>query len=128
MLRNRSVPDTVVIHVLDYPDVGEAVSGLCSAFGVVERLRIDHHRTQLTVPGGGAIVVTESDATTPTGAAHAVHAAHAAPTAQSVMVRVASADAHLLQASQHGVHVVRPPADQPYGERQYTVIDPSGQS
>jgi uncharacterized glyoxalase superfamily protein PhnB len=37
---NRSMPSSVIIPVLSYPDVREAVDWLCQAFGFVERLRI----------------------------------------------------------------------------------------
>lgn len=119
MLSNQSIPDSVVIPVLGYPTVDEAVSWLCKAFGFVERLRIADHRAQLIVPGGGAMVVTQSDATVANGATHATHA---------IMVRVDNADAHFQRSSQHGAVVVRAPTDQPYGERQYTVVDLGGHS
>jgi uncharacterized glyoxalase superfamily protein PhnB len=42
------------------------------------------------------------------------------------MVRVADVDAHYALASQDGAHIVHPPTDYPFGERQYTADDPSG--
>jgi uncharacterized glyoxalase superfamily protein PhnB len=50
---NRSIPLAVVIPVLVYPDVREAVSWLSTAFGFEERLRIgENHRSQLSVGDG----------------------------------------------------------------------------
>jgi uncharacterized glyoxalase superfamily protein PhnB len=43
-----------------------------------------------------------------------------------VLVRVEDADAHHGQAVRGGARVVSPPADYPYGERQYTAEDPGG--
>ena len=54
---NRSIPSAVVIPVLIYPDVREAVTWLSTAFGFVERVRIgENHRSQLSF-GDGAVIV-----------------------------------------------------------------------
>ncbi|MEP6832781.1 MAG: VOC family protein [Gemmatimonas sp.] len=118
MISNRSIPDSVVIPVLRYPAVPEAVAWLCSAFAFVERLRIADHRVQLHVPGGGAVVVAHS------------HTADGIPVSStdSVMVRVADVDAHCARATQHGATIMNPPTDFPYGERQYSLTDPWGQA
>lgn len=42
------------------------------------------------------------------------------------MVRVDDVDAHHERAEQHGARIVQPPADFPYGERQYTAEDLAG--
>ena len=48
MKPNRSMPSAVVIPVLIYPDVREAVAWLSGAFGFVERLQIgESHRSQM---------------------------------------------------------------------------------
>jgi uncharacterized glyoxalase superfamily protein PhnB len=109
---NRSMPPSVVIPVLSYPDVREAVDWLCRSFGFVERLRIGDHRAQLSF-GAGSLVVTGQPG----------DAGGAGP---SVMVRVADVDAHCGHARQSGARIVSPPTDYPYGERQYTVEDPGG--
>ena len=44
----------------------------------------------------------------------------------SVHVRVDDVDAHHQQAVRAGAHVLNPPTDYPYGERQYTAEDPGG--
>ena len=109
---NRSCPPSTVIPELAYPDVTEAAAWLCQAFGFVERLRIGNHRVQLTF-GDGAIVVTEQRVA-PSGSIQTGH---------STMVRVADVDSHCERAEQSGARIVNPPADHPYGERQYTAVD-----
>jgi uncharacterized glyoxalase superfamily protein PhnB len=109
---NRSIPPSVVIPVLYYPDVREAADWLCRSFGFVERLRIGDHRVQLSF-GAGAVVVAGQ----PGGAGGAGH---------SVMVRVADVDGHCEHARQLGARIINPPTDYPYGERQYTVEDLGG--
>lgn len=113
MRSNRSMPQVTVIPVLSYPDVREAATWLCQAFGFRERLRIGDHRIQLHVGNDGAIVVRQSDV--PAGA-------------DSVMVRVENALAHYEQARRLGAKIVHAPTDQPYGERQYSVVDAWGHS
>lgn len=103
------MPQSTVIPELPYPDVNRAVEWLCRTFGFTMRLRIGDHRAQLNV-ADGAIVVTQ---------------ANAAGT-QRVMVRVADVSAHHARALQCGAHVLGPPTDYPYGERQYSVEDLGG--
>ena len=115
MLANRSMPRCAAIPQLAYPDVS-AVEWLCDAFGFTLRIGMGNHRAQLNV-GEGAIVVTEQRAgeSRPSGE----HAHH-------VMVRVEDVDRHHERSAHHGARIVRPPADFPYGERQYTVEDFAG--
>jgi uncharacterized glyoxalase superfamily protein PhnB len=115
MRPNRSVLVASVIPELAYPEVAEATEWLCRAFGFAERLRIGNHRAQLIL-GNGAIVVTARDT------------APAASDADShgMLVRVDDVDGHFERSKQFGAHIVRPPADHPFGERQYTVEDPGG--
>ena len=110
------MPASTVIPVLAYPDVAEAVAWLSAAFGFTLRLGIGGHRAQLNV-GDGAVVVTGGGSTDPTGAR-----------GDSVMIRVADVDAHCARAQAHGARLVNPPTDYPYGERQYTALDPSGRA
>ena len=119
MLMNRSIPDAAIIPVLRYPDVPAAAAWLREAFGFSERLRIADHRVQMTF-GSGALVVAEgpSSATPPSDPV--------ASKAHSVMVRVADLELHHERAQRAGARIERPPADYPYGERQYTAIDPWG--
>ena len=110
---NRSIPESVVIPVLSYADVGVAVEWLTRALGFVERLRIGAHRAQLSC-GGGSIVVTDGATSSSEGGNH------------SVMVRVADIDSHFERARACGARVLAEPTDQPYGERQYSLLDPGG--
>ena len=111
-MKNRTMPPCAVMPVLVYPDVWQAVDWLCNAFGYVERWEAKGHRAQLLV-GGGAVVVVDGDATGACGA-------------HSMMVRVDNVDAHHAVALLWGARILSPPADYPYGERQYTVEDPGG--
>jgi uncharacterized glyoxalase superfamily protein PhnB len=113
MPANRSIPNASVIPVLSYPDVAAAVAWLCGAFGFAERLRIGSHRVQLTF-GNGALVVRDGGGETASGA--------------SIMIRVDDANAHHARAAERGANIVQPPADHPYGERQYTAVDPWGRA
>jgi uncharacterized glyoxalase superfamily protein PhnB len=110
--RNRSIPESIVMPVLAYADVRAAVAWLGTAFGCAERLRIGEHRAQLVI-GGGHLVAAEL----PRGSA---------PGCSTVLVRVADVDAHHRRAAAAGARILAPPADHPYGERQYTAEDLGG--
>ena len=43
-----------------------------------------------------------------------------------VYIYVADVDAHFEQARATGATIVEPPADQVYGDRRYTALDPEG--
>lgn len=113
MKSNRSMPPSTVIPVLAYVDLDEAVDWLRNAFGFEERWRAGAHRAQLWV-GDGTVAVTDG----------AVGPANDAPS--SVMVRVDDVDAHYERAVEHGAVTSGEPTDFPYGERQYTAVDPGG--
>lgn len=110
MIINRSMPPSVIIPELPYPDVREAVEWLCRSFGFVERLRIGDHRAQLLFGEGSVIVTGQGDG----------------PGTSSLLVRVDDIDSHYEHAKQAGARIVSPPTNYPYGERQYTVEDPGG--
>jgi uncharacterized glyoxalase superfamily protein PhnB len=107
------MPSGAVIPELAYPDVAEAAAWLCEAFGFTVRLAVGDHRIQLNV-GDGAVVLTSLPADAPPGAVATGHA---------VMVRVEDTEAHHERAARAGATIVSPPADFPYGERQYTTED-----
>ena len=118
MRTNRSIPRSVVIPVLIYPDVRGAVAWLCGAFGFVERVRIgENHRSQLSVGEGAVIIGDVRGDRRPPRRGEVTH---------SVMVRVEDADAHCQRARAAGARIVEEPADFPFGERQYTAEDPAG--
>lgn len=104
------MPASTVIPVLGYEDVGAAIAWLCDTFGFRERWRAGSHRAQLAV-GDGAVAVTERSG---------------GPQPAEVMVRIDDVDGHHERSRERGAQIVRPPADFPYGERQYTVEDPGG--
>jgi uncharacterized glyoxalase superfamily protein PhnB len=119
MRANRSIPRCTVIPEFAYPDVGDAIDWLCDTFGFTLRIRIMNHRAQLNV-GDGAIVLTELHRTAGDSGAANVDSAH------SALIRVEDVDHHHEHARQRGARILRPPADHPYGERQYTVEDFAG--
>jgi uncharacterized glyoxalase superfamily protein PhnB len=119
MKRNRSIPDAVVIPVLIYPDVREAVAWLTDAFGFAERLRIgENHRSQLSFGDGGALIVGDvrGDRRPP----------RPGEVTHSVTVRVKDARAHCERARAHGARILMEPTDHEHGERQYNAEDPFG--
>jgi uncharacterized glyoxalase superfamily protein PhnB len=111
MITNRSMPPAVIIPELPYPDVRETVDSLCRTFRLAERWRIENHGAQLSF-GEGSLVVTQRN--------------HGANASFSVMVRVDAIDRHYEHVKLAGAQIVSAPADDPYGERQYTVQDPGG--
>jgi uncharacterized glyoxalase superfamily protein PhnB len=127
MMVNRSSPTATVIPVLGYEDVSTASDWLCDAFGFRVRLRIGNHRTQL-VFGDGAVIVTERRMGQGIDAPHpaAPRPPHLDELSHAVHVRVADVDRHYEHARQRGARILRPPADYPYGERQYTAEDLGG--
>jgi len=113
MLANRSIPQCAVIPALPCPDVVRSAKWLCKAFGFTLRIGMGSHRAQLNV-GDGAVVLTEL----PQG--------EQPYSPNSVIVRVEDVDRHHEQAIRHGAQILRPPANYPYGERQYTAVDLAG--
>ena len=108
MKPNRSVPEAAVIPELPYPDVREAVDWLSRAFGFEERLQIGDHRAQL-VYESGAVIAIRGDAP-----------------GSTLLVRVDDANAHHARAAEAGAKIISEPEDYPYGERQYSAVDPGG--
>ncbi|KQV96133.1 VOC family protein [Pelomonas sp. Root1237] len=114
MQANRSIPAATVLPELAYPDVNAAADWLCRAFGFAVRLRIADHRVQMSVPGGGALVVKQGEVAPDSCSSH------------SVMVRVADVDAHHARAAAAGAAAAGAPTTYPFGERQYGVRDFAG--
>ena len=118
MKRNRSIPAPVVIPVLIYPDVREAVAWLTSAFGFAERVRIgEAHRSQMRAGEGAVIAADARSDRQPPRPGEATH---------QVVVRVEDVDAHCERARAHGASILSEPQTYEYGERQYTAADPAG--
>jgi uncharacterized glyoxalase superfamily protein PhnB len=106
---NRSVPEATVIPELPYPDVREAAEWLSRAFGFEERLQIGDHRAQLVYEQEGAVIAVQGDAP-----------------GSTLLVRVEDAEAHHARAASAGAKILSEPEDYPYGERQYSAVDPGG--
>jgi uncharacterized glyoxalase superfamily protein PhnB len=118
MRSNCSIPAATVIPVLIYPDVREAVSWLCAAFGFEERVRIgENHRSQLKIGDGAVILGDVRSERRPPREGEVTH---------SVIVRVEDARAHCERARANGAKIIAEPADFPFGERQYSAVDLAG--
>ena len=113
---NRSMPASAVIPVLHYREVPAAATWLCKAFGFRERLRIGSHRIQLEIAGGGAVVVAQGSPALP----------KAGQQNHSIMVRVRNVDEHFAIAKAASATLLSEPTTYPYGERQYSAVDPDG--
>ena len=118
---NRSAPAATVVPILIYDDVGQAVDWLCGAFGFVERLRVPGpggaiFHAQLNV-GDGAIMMGRRGGpfTSPRSGIN-----------QYVHVTVDDVDRHCDRAKAFGAKILNGPANQPFGERQYTAEDLAG--
>jgi uncharacterized glyoxalase superfamily protein PhnB len=122
MVTNSSAPTATVVPILVYEDVGQAVDWLCGAFGFTERLRaagpggrIVH--AQLSVAEGAVMLGAKGGVYQPPRPGEVT---------QYVTVHVEDVDTHFEHARQFGARVLGPPADQPFGERQYTAEDLGG--
>ncbi|HEU5485918.1 MAG TPA: VOC family protein [Microlunatus sp.] len=113
MQANRTMPDDVLVPVLAYPSVTEAVAWLTEAFGFTFRWQIEDHRAQLGVGPRAAIAITQG--LPPTGGT------------DHVMVRVSDVDTHRTRAAAAGAEV-GDAEDHFYGERQYTATDHVGRT
>jgi uncharacterized glyoxalase superfamily protein PhnB len=115
---NRSTRPVSVVPILSYPDVRAAVAWLSAAFGFVERTRIGaSHRAQMSIGIDGAVIVAEFREEKPRQDQSATHA---------VRVRVEDVSAQFERARSHGAHVVEPPTDREYGERDCILEDLAG--
>ncbi len=127
MVVNRSVPPGSVIPVLIYEDVGKAARWLCASFGFTERLRAGNDHAQLAFSGGAVFLGrrrvgqgfdspdnAEFRPPRPNEVSHYVH------------VKVQDVDRHCELARRQGAKILQPPANHPFGERQYTAEDLEG--
>ena len=109
MTTNRSMPPGVIIPELPYDDVKEAAAWLCQTFGFKERLRIGNHRCQLSFGENSVIAIERKE-----------------PGISSILMHVEDVDGHYERVKGSGARIIHPPADHPYGERQYTAEDIGG--
>lgn len=124
MVVNRSAPRATVVPILVYEDVGTAVDWLCATFGFTERLRaagpggaISHAQLDIAA-GAGAVMLGRQGAEFRPPRASEVN--------QYVLVHVDDVDRHFEHARQCGAHILKSPANMPFGERQYSVEDAGG--
>jgi uncharacterized glyoxalase superfamily protein PhnB len=113
MKSNRSMPASVLIPVIAYPDVHAAADWICAAFGFAVRLRIGDHRVQLEREG--ASMVVRNSETVPDGAGPC-----------KMMLRVEDVDQAAETVAALGGRIVEAPVTRMYGERQCSVRDPWG--
>jgi uncharacterized glyoxalase superfamily protein PhnB len=118
---NQSAPAATVVPILVYADVGKAIEWLCGAFGFTERLRVERDgvvfHAQLVV-GDGAVMIGRQGGP--------YRAPRRGEVNQYVHVTVENVDGHFADAQRFGAQIIEPPADTPFGERQYTAEDPEG--
>ena len=120
MLTNRSAPHARVTPVLTVADVRSAVGWYIEVFGFVEHVRIgDGHRSQLGLPDGppAELVVAEVRPGRRTPEQERSH---------QVMLKVPDVASVVETAVAGGAHLVEPPHDWEYGERQAAFTDPFG--
>lgn len=122
MLVNRSAPRTTVVPILVYEDVSQAIDWLCETFGFKERLRaagpggtVTH--AQLDIAEGAVMLGRQGGEFRPP---------RPNEVCQYVHVHVEDVDEHFGHTRRCGARIVKPPADTPFGERQYTVEDLGG--
>jgi uncharacterized glyoxalase superfamily protein PhnB len=108
---------------LYYEDVPAALDWLGRAFGFTERLRMtndDGRISHAEMELGDAVIMLGS----PPGYKSA---ARLGQVTSSVYIQVTDIDEHYSRALAAGAGVLREPADQDYGDRNYGVTDPEGQ-
>jgi len=121
-VKNRSAPWATVVPILVYEDVGKAVDWLCDTFGFKERLRAGPpggpvFHAQLAIAEGAVMLGRQGDE---------FRAPRPGEVSQFVVVHVEDVDAHFARAQRLEARILKPPADMPFGERQYTAEDPWG--
>ena len=120
---NRSAPTATVVPILVYPDVGQAVDWLCHTFGFSERLRLARDgvigHAQLAV-GEGAIMLGRQ------GGPFRSPVPQGDEVSSYVHISVEDVDQHFAHTKACGARILKEPVTMPFGERQYTVVDPAG--
>lgn len=112
-----------IVPYLFYEDVASALAWLTKAFGFVEQLRyaeiggsVSHAEMRIS---DGVIMLGDpgGDYANPrrNGQLHT-----------SLVVYVDDVDDHCAKAKSAGAEVIEEPADKPYGDRMYSVLDPEG--
>ncbi|MXX80105.1 MAG: VOC family protein [Chloroflexi bacterium] len=114
-----------IVPALSYDDAPAMIEFLCSAFGFVERFRLDMpdgsvgHCSLLI--GNEEITLAMAYPEGGLGGPGRLPHRHAA-----VMVYVDDVDAHHAEAAAAGAKILQEPEDQFYGDRTYRAEDPEG--
>ena len=111
-----------MVPILVYEDVAKAIDWLCDTFGFTERLRAEGPggsvaHAQLAIAEGAVMLGRQGGEFRPPRPNEVT---------QYVHVHVENVDEHFERARQRGARILKSPADMPFGERQYTVVDPWG--
>lgn len=122
MVVNRSAPRATVVPILVYTDVARAIDWLRDTFGFKERVRVEGrggvvYHAQLSIAEGAIMLGREGGE---------FRAPRGDEVSQYVTVHVADVGTHFEHARQCGARIVSEPRDMPFGERQYTAVDPWG--
>jgi uncharacterized glyoxalase superfamily protein PhnB len=118
-----STPYPALCPYLYYEDTPAALDWLARAFGFTERLRMtndDGSVAHAEMELGDAVIMLGS----PAGYQSA---ARLGQVTSSVYIQVGDVDEHYRRAVAAGAGILREPADQDYGDRNYGVTDPEGQ-
>lgn len=107
------MPVDVMIPVLGYDNVPQAIDWLTRVFGFTERWRVGDHRAQLAVTPTSAVAIVEQPG-------------KYEPNGDHVMIRVKDIETHYQRATQGGAEIVAALANFPYGEKQYAARDHVG--
>jgi len=122
MVINRSSPKATVVPVLVYEDAGLALDWLCKTFGFQERLRV--------AGTGGIVYHAQLDVAECTIMLGRQGAEFRPPRVNEVSeflhIHVDDVDEHFENSRRRGARIAKPPANTPFGERQYTVEDIGG--
>ena len=127
MPTNRSMPGATVIPVLVYARVPDAIEWLCDVFGFRERERVDDYWAYLAI-GEGAVIVRgrRVGSAFRTSDPVMLRPPRRGEVSHTVIVRLEDVDSHCQRTRECGARILQPPADFPYGERQYTAEDLEG--
>ena len=126
MARKIPAHHSRVMPYLHYHDPSAALEFLTQAFGFSVRFA---HRDEAGLVrhaqvgvGDTSFMLGPTQSQFRSAAASVLPALHA-----SIWCYVEDADAHCERARAHGAKILRPPADQPYGVREYDALDCEGQ-
>jgi len=126
-MTNRSKPAGTIFPSLIYRDLGKAIDWLSGVFGFTERLRVTDSEgkvghAQLAIGQGG--ILLGEPRTGPDGIVYRPPRPN--EVTQTVTVSVEDVDRHYEHAKRRGAQILQPPTTHPYGERQYSALDPEG--